>query len=63
VGVSTNQNTLFGFQEKYGGGNLKNESRDGFSGGVQRVLARAGAGAEFQHFILNLFELWSTKPP
>lgn len=32
------------------GGNSLDNSRDGFSGGAQRGLARAGAGAESQPF-------------
>ncbi len=33
--------TLSTEKKKYGGGNLKNNARDGFSGGAQRGLARA----------------------
>lgn len=35
------------------GGNSLDNSRDGFSGGAQRGLARAGAGAELQHSVLK----------
>ena len=42
---TTRKSDLFNKKEKYGGGNLKNESKDGFSGGTS-----AGDGAKLQLF-------------
>ena len=51
--------TLSTKKKKYGGGNLKNESRGGFSGGARDSLAGAGVGAELQHFVLKWVRAFS----
>ena len=56
-------------RKKYGGGNLKNESKDGFFlAGRSAGLLALGVGAElvgahFSRYLLNRFELSCRKPP
>jgi hypothetical protein len=50
-------------KEKYGGGNLKNESKGGFSGGASAGLPAQAAGLSFSHSARNRFEFQRTREP
>ena len=52
-------------KEKYGGGNLKNESKDGFSGGASAGVPAqvAGLSLRFSHFARNRFEFQYIREP
>ena len=53
----------FQLKEKYGGGNLKNESKDGFSGGASAGVPAQAAGLSFSRSARNRFEFHRTREP
>ena len=58
------ENTLFSFQKRNLAGEVsKNESKDGFSGGVSAGLPAQAAGLSFSHFAQSRFEFRRTKEP
>jgi hypothetical protein len=55
--------TPFSKSKNLGEGNLKNESKDGFSGGASAGVPAQAAGLSFSHSARNRFEFHRTKEP
>jgi hypothetical protein len=62
--VEPPENPTFSTKNKNtAGGISKNESKDGFSGGVSAGLPAQAAGLSFSHFAQSRFEFRRTKEP
>ena len=53
----------FQLKKKNTAGILKNESKDGFSGGASAGVPAQAAGLSFSHFLQKKFEFQRTKEP